>query len=309
MNYETVEKDPETGEFEVRRIMKEGPTGLITAGVRPLDFQMATRTLRVNIPDDAQQTLAVLHVTADAENGGKRATVEIEKFHAYQRWLAIAGEKRVVVRFARTLVQFMPTGAVRIRRDFRQLLSVIKTVAFLAQKHRDRTADGEVQASLEDYGHARRLLGPLFDSLSADGLTPAIRETVAAIGENEEVSEAKLVTRLKLAKSTVHFRVKNAIRGGWLNNLEKKKGRPAKLVRGAQLPEQRSTLPTVDELRAAFERDSNGQRDQQTVVNMDTVREFEWFLNVSEDPQRVSTSQLKEKTINQNGTRIVSHFK
>ena len=88
----------------------------------------------------------------------------------------------------------------RIRRDFRQLLSVIKTVAFLAQKHRDRTADGEVQANLDDYGHARRLLGPLFDSLSADGLTPAVRETVAVVGESEEVSEAKSCSQAQTRK-------------------------------------------------------------------------------------------------------------
>jgi hypothetical protein len=50
------------------------------------------------------------------------------------------------------------------------------------------------------------------------------------VEENKEVSEAQLIDRLKLAKSTVSYRVKSAISGGWLINLETRRGYPARLA-------------------------------------------------------------------------------
>ncbi len=44
-DYDTVEKDPETGRNVTRRVTKDGPTGLITTGVRELEFQTSTRVL------------------------------------------------------------------------------------------------------------------------------------------------------------------------------------------------------------------------------------------------------------------------
>jgi hypothetical protein len=41
---------------------------------------------------------------------------------------------------------------------------------------------------------------------------------------------AQLIDRLKLAKSTVSYRVKSAISGGWLINLETRRGYPARLA-------------------------------------------------------------------------------
>jgi ribosomal protein L40E len=48
----------------------------------------------------------------------------------------------------------------------------------------------------------------------------------ADVEENKVVSEAQLIDRLKLAKSTVSYRVKSAISGGWLINLETRRGYP-----------------------------------------------------------------------------------
>jgi hypothetical protein len=97
------------------------------------------------------------------------------------------------------------------------------------------------------------LLADTFDTMAADGITPAIRATVEAVKEGEEVSESDLVARLELSKPTVWYRVRGALRGRWLKNLEARRGLPARLVRGAPLPEAVSGLPTVDELRDAFE--------------------------------------------------------
>jgi hypothetical protein len=255
LTYETVEKDVETGKFITRKIVKAGPTGFITSGVRPLDRQMSTRCLTATVPDDTEQTRAVLRAEAAAAAGGQRkqGDVNVEVFHAAHRWLDEAGVKRVIVPFAAALADLVPANAVRVRRDFKQLLTCIQTLAFLSQLKRDRTRDGALIATLDDYTRARRLLEPLFDAITADGVTPAVRETVLAIGDGEEISETELAERLGVAKSTVNFRIRKALRGGWLKNTEMRRGYPAKLSRAVPLPEVRSALPEVEDVRKAFE--------------------------------------------------------
>jgi hypothetical protein len=270
MSYETVEKDPETGEFKTRKITKDGPTGMITTGVRALDVQMATRLLSCPLPDSPAHTREVLRAQAK-EAQGQTAVLpqaEIEKFHSCQRWLA-AKNCRVVIPFASILAEMLPAKAVRERRDFPQLLTVIQTIALMAQRNRPLTQDGVIVATLDDYSRARRIMAPLFDSVAADGITPAIRETVEAVQEGKEVSESELARRLGLAKSTISYRVRGAIRGGWLKNLETHKGSSARLVRGDPLPESRSALPTAENLAEAFEgskRDSNSHSNTPEVV-------------------------------------------
>jgi hypothetical protein len=257
LTYETVEKDAATGKFITRKIVKAGPTGFITSGVRPLDRQMSTRCLTAAVPDDTEQTRAILRAEAATASGGQPAQGEanLESFHAAHQWLDQAGEKRCVVPFAHVLADLVPANAVRIRRDFKQLLTCIQTLAFLSQLKRDRTRDGAIIATLDDYARARRLLAPLFDSLTADGVTPAVRETVLAISDGEEVTEAELCRRLGLAKATINYRARKALRGGWLKNTELRRGYPAKLSRAVPLPEDCSALPDVEDVRKAFEQE------------------------------------------------------
>ena len=106
---------------------------------------------------------------------------------ALQRWLGFAGARRVIVPFPEAPAELVPAAAVRMRRDFRQLLTCIEASALLHQLQRSTTSDGRVVAAVEDYAVARRLLAPIFNTIVADGVTTAIRETVEAVGEDEEV--------------------------------------------------------------------------------------------------------------------------
>jgi hypothetical protein len=182
MSYETVEKNRTTNKLETRRIVRKGPTGLITTGIRPLEEQMATRVLRVPLRDDEQQTRQILQAEARAANQRAECTpsAKTEQLIAFQKWLALAGEKRVVVPFADALADLVPATIVRMRRDFPKLLAVIRTLAFLTQYNRQRTSDGEIVAILADYEDARKLLAPLFDSIAAEGITEAVRQTVGS---------------------------------------------------------------------------------------------------------------------------------
>ncbi len=261
-DFDVVERNPETGESVTRRISKEGPTGLITSGVRELEPQLAPRVLNIQLLDTADQTREILHAEAALASGDfcEPDPVIIEQFVDFQRWLSLKPKTVAVVPYARILAEFMPVAEVRMRRDFKQLLVVIRTVAWLNQAHRSRNGAGAIVANLEDYHWARELLLSVFQSIAAGGLTDAIRATCLAVPEGEEVSEVDLVKSLGLAKSTVHYRVGRTLKSGWLENREHRKGYAYRLVRGLPLPEDQSPLPTVEELQKAFEHSpySNG---------------------------------------------------
>jgi hypothetical protein len=254
MVYDVVEKDATTGRHATRRIEKPGPTGLITTSTRSLGEQLGTRVLEVPVSDEEGQTRSIMRAHASRVQPGARREIDLEPFLALQRWLTAAGVRDVVIPFSDWLAERVPAHAVRMRRDFRQLLTTIQAVAFLYQAQRGRTADGAVIAAVEDYGVARRLLEPIFDSLAAEAVTPVVRETVEAIQPDEEVSEVELGRRLRLAKSTVSYRVGRAVRSGWLLNREMRKGYSARLARGAALPAAVSALPSVEELQEVFDR-------------------------------------------------------
>ncbi len=251
--YDVVEKNRLTGGFEVRRIRKPGPTGLITTSTRSLGAQMGTRTLEVPVADDDQQTREVLRAQARNVLPEPSQPPDLAPFIALQRWLALAGKRRVAVPFARALAELVPVKAVRMRRDFRQLLTCIQATALLYQCQRDRTTDGSIQATIEDYALSRNLLNPIFDMITTEGLTPVVRETIEVIEPNEELTAGDLARRLGLSPSTVSYRIKRAIVGGWLVNLETRRGHPKRLKHGSPLPENSSALPTPEELKEAFE--------------------------------------------------------
>jgi hypothetical protein len=160
----------------------------------------------------------------------------------------------VVIPFARALVPLVPKTEVRMRRDFKQLLSLMQTVVRVNQHHRERR-NGAIVAHLKDYEWGRKLLLSSFKTSTSGGITDAVRATCLAVPEGDNaVSQADLARDLGLSKHTISYRVRRALKGGWLVNLEKRSGYPYRLVRGEPLPEDQSPLPTVEELRKALGR-------------------------------------------------------
>ena len=252
MAYDTVEKNPETGRMETRHIRKPGPTGLITTSTKSLDAQMTTRMLEMPISDDAAQTLSILEMQAEAAASTSLKRPDVEPLLALQRWLENAGRREVTIPFAQILPKLVPAKTVRMRRDFCQLLTFIAAVALLHQRQR-AVKDGHIVATLDDYAITRDLLAPIFDTVAAEGCTPAVRATVEAVKDGEEVSGTTLAQRLGLAPSTVSYRVRRAIKGGWLVNHESSPGRAARYARGGPLPDGASALPSVETVRKLFE--------------------------------------------------------
>ncbi len=251
--YETVEKT--TDGLKARRIEKPGPTGFITTTTKGVEPELETRVLTVTVPDTEQATRLILAATAARANGHVPEEPDLAPWHAAQAWLAGEGVRDVTIPFAHDLSEQVPARQVRARRDFTQLLTLIQAHALLFQRQRERDEHGRVIADARDYRAVYELAGHIFGAIAAEGVTPAVRQTVEAVGGlvaalGEPVTVLKVAERLKLDKSAASRRVKAALRGGWLVNDEDKRGHPLKLRLGDPLPEDRPALPDPNDLFA-----------------------------------------------------------
>jgi CRP-like cAMP-binding protein len=182
----------------------------------------------------------------------KRADFDPAPWIALQQWLA-RGAHRVEIPFAPALAERIPPVAVRLRRDFGQLLNLIRAHAILHQATRARDSAGRLLATLEDYEAVRELLAEILAEGVEATVAPAIRETVEAISRilaagSEEVSIAQLAHALGLDKSAVSRRAAAAVQQGFLSNREDRKGHPARLCLGEPIPATIGLLPTREVL-------------------------------------------------------------
>ena len=241
VRYETVEKTSEG--MKPRLIEREGPTGLIvtTTAVR-LHPENETRLLSLTVTDTQDQTRAVMAALANEAAGGGP---DMNVWRALQVWLE-GVERRVTVPYAAGLAGLIPPIAVRLRRDFGTILNLIRAHAVLHQASRERDEEGRIVAAVEDYARVRNLVADLVSDGLGATVPATVRETVEVVRRLKEDTEepatvADLAEELELDKSAVRRRVKAA--GDYINNLEDKRGKPARLVPGANLPDDVEVLP------------------------------------------------------------------
>ena len=251
IRYETVEKSPEVG-LQTRIIEKPGPTGLITTSTKPLDPEISTRLLQVHITDSPGQTQAIVEVLGNEAAGGREPNVDLTAWLAASKWLEVAGNRETVVPFAPQLAKCVPYDDVRMRRDFQQILTVIRALAFMHQRSRERDERGRIIASERDYANAYRLLAKVL-AVTLDTVTDEMRETVAAVEtltamQAMGISVTQLGDALGMSKSGASRRAKALLREGYLVNPEVRQGYPARLKVGDPLPADRPVLPTLEEL-------------------------------------------------------------
>jgi hypothetical protein len=250
ISYDTVEKTKEG--LKSRHIEREGPTGLITTTTAiHLHPENETRLLSLTVSDAPAQTKAIMK--AQAERQGHTDSLDLAPWHALQRFLAL-GSRRVVIPLAEELAELIPPVAVRLRRDFPTILALIKAHALLHQVNRERDADGEIIATLEDYSTIREIVADLVSTGVGATVPDVVRETVNAVakliknGSDNGVSVTNLAGMLLLDKSTASRRAHDAIERGYLKNLGEKKGTPARLVIGDPLPDDVELLPAIEKL-------------------------------------------------------------
>jgi len=248
LQYALTTLNRKTGRFETETITKSGPTGLLTTSTRGLPHQLNTRLLPVPIAADPDTTRAVIRAKAQQAAGAAPPRQDREPFLALQRWLALAGCHPVIVPFAKALADLMPKPLnVRLRRDFVQLLSGVKTLALLHQRQRQQAPGGEILATIEDYAVVEELFAPSFAAIAEDLCPPMIWDMVDAIGSSErDISETQLAHRLRLTKQAISPRVRRALKEGWLVNDEPRRGLPYRLRRGGLMPGDVLPLPEAD---------------------------------------------------------------
>jgi hypothetical protein len=142
-------------------------------------------------------------------------------------------------------------------RDFARLTSLIKSVAILRHKQRQRDRRGRIIAQIDDYVTIFNLVGPMYEA-TLTGATKEIRATVQTVEEMlnernskswESITATTLAARLGVNRSTASRRVNAAIKRGWIVNRETKKGQPWDLQIGEPMPETQG-LPLPEALKA-----------------------------------------------------------
>src|SRR5215217_3754349 len=295
VRYETVEKTSEG--MKPRLIERKGPTGLIvTTTAVKLHPENETRLLSLTVSDTQEQTRGVM--AALAEEAGELGP-NLRSWHALQEWLG-AAEHRVWVPYARELADLIPPLAVRLRRDFGALLNLIRAHAILHQESRERDAEGRIIATLEDYAVVRELVADLVAE-GVEATVPAtVRETVETVERlrdetEKDVTIAALAEELDLDKSAAWRRVRSAMDRGYLENLEDRKGRPAKLVPGDDLPNDIEILPSPQRLQGCtVASDLEGVKTNNLSKAADRAQEKDFFSTPS---GTTATVQPREELI------------
>lgn len=280
------------------RLHKAGPTGLITTGTKRLEPELATRLWTVPVPDDPAHTRAVLHATAASAAGDTVQGPDTAAFVAAQRWLASSAAPGVVVPFADALASLVPAHEVRMRRDFTQLLTLVRAHALLHRHHRPRDGQGRIVATAEDYAAVYDVVGPVFQASLSSGLTPEVRQTVEVVavltGGGTTVTVTEVARRLGLSPSATWRRIRGGLEGHWLVNEETRPRQPARLKVG-------ESMPDVFGLPAPHEVAQTRKRPTQSVVDSGPTRlrerlhgEGSAAHTVAVDPDEVARQAIRD---------------
>ncbi len=251
IRYATVEKTSD-GSFKERIIKKDGPTGLISTTTRiSLHPENETRLFSITLSDSDEQTVNVFLALADED----RVEPDLTRWLDLDRWLA-GEDRKVSIPYAGDLAKRMNPAAVRLRRDFDKVLRLIRAHAFLHQANRIRDSRDRILANLDDYRAVWSLVKDIVSEGAGSSVSESVRETVGAVeeilgdGNRAEVTVVQVANALGLDKSTASRRVKRAVEGGYVVNLEQGKGNPLRLVVGDPLPEEKEILPRPEALQS-----------------------------------------------------------
>lgn len=267
--YETTEKD---GEHHVTRVIeKPGPTGVILTTTRlRLNPQNETRMLALTVSDDPELTRAIMEAIAQKDEEAEEAPPAEAWLHL-QSWLELGGERRVTDEggFLLALARLVPFFAVRLRRDFSLIRSLVFSHAILHQASRCRDERGRIIATLADYDAIRDLVANIVAEGIGANVSDDVRETVAAVAaaitktEGEKtVRRAEVQDELGLDDRATNRRLGQACEGGFVENTNPGRGKSGLYKLGNPIPDSVEVLATVDEVRRRLDNLDNLAADE-----------------------------------------------
>ncbi len=252
IRYETVEKTSEG--IRPRLMVREGPTGLlVTTTSARLHPENETRLLSLTVSDSQEQTEGIMGALAcEAADDGAVNGIDYATWHALQTWLASANH-RVVVPYAPLVAREVKPVAVRLRRDLKAVLNLIRAHALLHQASRECDEEERVMATIDDYRAVHELVADLISADVEATVPRTVRETVEAVQRiisvgQTEVGVTDLCKPLMIERQAVWRRVKQAQHRGYLRNAETVKGKPARLVIGEPMPDDIDIFPSSERL-------------------------------------------------------------
>tara|TARA_R110000824_G_scaffold39417_2_gene119253 strand:- start:18 stop:1142 length:1125 start_codon:yes stop_codon:yes gene_type:complete len=283
--YDTVVTSSD-GPPEQFRLIKKGPTGLMSSTTGSLNQQESTRMLQVSLTGSAEQTKLV-HKLIAQKAAGKRTPIDYAEYVAMNRWIALEQKKNgysePIIPYAEKLTELLWdkygfAKQERSRRDLDQVMTCIKAVALMHIKQRELDGEGRIISTPDDYGMASEVLGHVIETTQEEGLSKNTRALVNAIKELEsegmqQISQTDLAKHLDIKKGTASKWCKEAVESGYIVNADAQSGTANEYQLGEAIPEGDS-FPTLEELEAAIQEglSINKIRNEQQVNSLGNTK-------------------------------------
>ena len=189
LEYEATEKMPD-GSLRNVVYRTEGPTVVVQTTTRNhLHPENETRVFPIYIDESEEQTWRI-NEQAKREAAGKGIAASDRKritgtWHDALRLLEPAN---VVIPYAERIE--IPSSPLRIRRDARRLIDVVRVIAWLHQHQRERDDEGRILATEEDFTEALKLVS---ESLRRawQTLTPSEERVLETIRKLPEIQRTR----------------------------------------------------------------------------------------------------------------------
>jgi hypothetical protein len=212
LEYEATEKAPD-GSMKNVVYRTEGPTVIVqTTTKNHLHPENETRVFPIYIDESEEQTGRIVEsILKDAAGhgvGGAERDRVLERWHDAIRLLESGLE--VVIPYAERIE--IPTSPIRIRRDARRLIDVVRVIAWLHQHGRQGDESGRIVATEDDFHLALRLVS---ESLTRAWrtLAPAVETVLGVIDKLPENLKSKGFRRRDLkVKGVSDRRVKDVLK-------------------------------------------------------------------------------------------------
>jgi hypothetical protein len=225
--FATVVRNGKSEDIEIRGI----PNLIVTTAEANPTNEILNRFSLVSLDESEDQTLAIMEFEAQKSINNKKYFYRSDIVQA----LRLLEQVEVVVPYADKMVEFFPKS-VKLRRIFRNFLSLIKNSAALHQFQRVKTAKGEVVADEQDYEIAREVIENIREQ-TISGVTAKERRYIEKFVEALEKTKQEWLSVAEIHTETGY----KSLQTWWdvVKQLENKN-----LIEGKEFEEVGSFKPT-----------------------------------------------------------------
>jgi hypothetical protein len=258
------------GELVDREVTKEGPTLLISSTTKSIDPELATRGMTLNVTDEPDVTRAI---AVQIARDGEKALPDVAPWQAHQTWLSFKDGDVSVPFFHQVVDGVRDWKAVRLRRDFKMLRTLVKSHARLHTASRRLDEQLRVIACpVHDYEPVRQLVTSILSEGIGATVPDGVRKTVVALStliledsrfQEQGVTTAALARAMNVHRTTAMNRAKEGIARGVVINLSPPH-KPMALKPGDPLPDDLPLLVSLAEAPCACPRAPQVHHDDES---------------------------------------------